>query len=123
MKTLLLIAHGSRKEAANEEVRELADRIRQHSDSDYTAVVPAFLELAEPDILTAIDYCTKMGAKDVTVMPYFLASGSHVLRDIPNELNIASERYPDVNLHLTQHFGAADGVVESIINCARSVNL
>jgi sirohydrochlorin ferrochelatase len=123
LKALLLIAHGSRKETANEEVRELAGRIRQHSDNDYAAVVPAFLEFAEPDILAGIDYCAKMGAKDITVMPYFLFLGSHVARDIPNELTIASGRYPEVNLHLTRHFGAADGVVESVINCARSVNI
>ncbi len=62
-----------------------------------------------------------MGAKDIAVTPYFLSLGSHVARDIPNELTIASERYPEINLHLTRHFGAADGVVESVINCAKNL--
>jgi len=122
LKVLLLIAHGSRKETANQEVRELAARIQQHSANEHAAVVPAFLEFAQPDIRGSIDYCAEMGAKDITVVPYFLASGAHVERDIPGELNIASGRYPEIKMHLTRHFGATDGIVESIIECARSLS-
>jgi sirohydrochlorin ferrochelatase len=122
LKVLLLIAHGSRKETANQEVRELAESIQQHNANEYAAVVPAFLELAQPDIGGGVDYCVKMGAKEITVVPYFLSLGAHVERDIPGALNIASARHPEIKLHLKRHFGATEGLVESVINCARSVS-
>jgi sirohydrochlorin ferrochelatase len=118
LETLLLIAHGSRKEIANQEVRDLAARIEKHSASDFEAVVPAFLEFAQPDIGTAVDCCVKLGAKKITVVPYFLSAGAHVNRDVPGQLEIATLRYPEIELHVTQHFGAADGIVESVIDCA-----
>jgi sirohydrochlorin ferrochelatase len=118
LETLLLIAHGSRKEIANQEVRDLAARIEKHSTSEFESVVPAFLEFAQPDIGAGVDYCVKLGAKKITVVPYFLSAGAHVNRDIPGQLEIANLRYPGVELHVTRHFGAADGIVESVIDCA-----
>lgn len=118
MEALLLVAHGSRKEIANQEVRDLAARIEQHSASDFEMVVPAFLEFAQPDIGAGVDYCVKLGAKKITVVPYFLSAGAHVNRDVPGQLEIANLRYPGVELHVTQHLGAADGIVESVIDCA-----
>jgi len=122
LKVLLLIAHGSRRDAANQEVLELAERIQQHDTNEYAAVVPAFLEFARPDIGGGIDDCVKMGAKEITVVPYFLSLGAHVERDIPGALDIASARYPEIKLHLKRHFGATEGLVEFVINCAGPVS-
>ena len=118
MKALLLVAHGSRKEIANQEVRDLAARIESHASSDFETVVPAFLEFAQPDIGASVDYCVKLGAKKITVVPYFLSAGAHVNRDVPAQLEIAQLRYPGIELQVTRHFGAADGIVESVIDCA-----
>ena len=98
MNVLLLIAHGSRKESANQEVRELTINIENHNTSEYDAVVPAFLEFAEPNIGNGIDHCVKLGASNITVVPYFLSAGAHVNRDIPGHLDIANQRYPEINI-------------------------
>jgi sirohydrochlorin ferrochelatase len=118
MDFLLLVAHGSRKEVANQEVRELAARIEQHGTNSYQAVIPAFLEFAEPDVSGGIDYCAGLGAKNITVVPYFLSAGNHVNRDVPDQLQTARLRHPKINVQVTQHFGASNGIVESIIDCA-----
>lgn len=118
METLLLVAHGSRSEIANQEVRDLASRIEKHSASDFEAVVPAFLEFAQPDIGAAVDHCVKLGARKIKVVPYFLSAGAHVNRDVPGQLEIANLRHPWIELQVTQHFGATDGIVESVIDCA-----
>ena len=47
---LLIIAHGSRREASNDEVRRLADRVRALCAPGIADVEVAFLELAEPSI-------------------------------------------------------------------------
>ncbi|MCI0380303.1 MAG: CbiX/SirB N-terminal domain-containing protein [Gemmataceae bacterium] len=79
MKTaLLLIAHGSREPQANEDVRWVADRLR----AEFELVETAYLELAEPDILTAARSCVARGATRIVLTPYFLSAGVHVLRDL-----------------------------------------
>ena len=50
MKFLLLIAHGSRRQSANDEIKLLAERVAGLESNDYDGVVTAFLELTEPDI-------------------------------------------------------------------------
>ena len=54
MKFLLLIAHGSRRQGANDEIRQLGERVASLDGNDYDGVVTAFLELAEPDIQQGI---------------------------------------------------------------------
>ena len=48
MKNLLIVAHGSRREASNEEVRELTLRIKEKSSASFDNITCAFLELAQP---------------------------------------------------------------------------
>jgi len=105
MNALLLIAHGSRREASNEEVRELAKRLEGIAEKRFDRVVPAFLELAEPDIPTGIDLCEEFGAADITVVPYFLSAGRHVAEDIPKALEEAANRHPNLRIHLSAHIG------------------
>ena len=93
-------------------------QIEQQAASHFRAVVPVFLEFAEPDIGGGVDHCVKLGARKITVVPYFLSAGAHVTRDIPAQLEIARRRYPGVDLNLTSHFGATQRIPEFIIECA-----
>ena len=47
MKALLLIAHGSRRQQSNDEVIELADKLKKNSVGQYDIIHAGFLELAE----------------------------------------------------------------------------
>ena len=79
MKSLLIVAHGSRRAASNHEVKELVERVRQRPDLAFDDVDYAFLELAEPSVGDALACSARRGAKEVTVFPYFLAAGRHVV--------------------------------------------
>ncbi len=92
MKFLLLIAHGSRRQGANDEIERLAKRVAGLGDNDYDGVVAAFLEIAEPDIHHGISRCVELGADHIVVVPYFLAGGNHVNKDIPGEIACARGR-------------------------------
>ena len=105
MHALLLIAHGSRREASNQEVRELADRLEHIARDRFDRVIPAFLELAEPDIPTGVDRCVESGATTVTVVPYFLSAGRHVSSDIPAELEKARHKHQTVTVHQSDYLG------------------
>jgi sirohydrochlorin ferrochelatase len=105
MHILLLVAHGSRRAASNEEVRELAARLESISWDRFDKVIPAFLELAEPEIPEGIDACVEAGATEVTVLPYFLSAGRHVAHDIPEELEKAQAKHPNLPIRVASYIG------------------
>ena len=118
MHALLLIAHGSRREASNAEVCELAARLEKIAGDRFKCVIPAFLELAEPDIPTGVGLCAKAGATTVTAIPYFLAAGRHVANDIPAELEKAKLLHPAVTIQQSSYLGQHDSIVELLLTLA-----
>ena len=119
MKCLLLIAHGSRRQSANDEIIRLAERVAEQEDSGYAAVVPAFLEIATPTIHDGIHRCVEMGADHIVVMPYFLAAGNHVNKDIPGEIACAQAGAPDVKIEMSQYLGASEAMAGLVLDCAK----
>ena len=114
MKSLLIVAHGSRKQSSNDEVRSLSQAI-QADESGYDFVECAFLELAEPSIPGGLERCIERGAREVVVMPYFLAAGRHVVEDIPKEVSPVVEKYRDVKIRITPHLGASSQMTGIIL--------
>ena len=119
MKAMLLIAHGSRKQAANEEVCQLAARIEALDSGEYGAVRAAFLEMAEPDIHQGIADCIELGATEIVAVPYFLAAGRHVVADVPGEIACARAGHPDVEIRISQYLGQHADLPELVLRCAR----
>lgn len=115
---LLIIAHGSRRQASNDEVRQLAERVSDRRGSEIEAVEVAFLELAEPSIPDGLARCVAQGAREIVVFPYFLAAGTHVVSDIPEAIEAFRAEYPDVRVRLTSHLGASDALPAAILTVA-----
>jgi sirohydrochlorin ferrochelatase len=118
MKAILLVAHGSRREASNDEVRQLAARLQTIAAQQSREVRAAFLELAEPSIPDGIQQCIDNGATEVVVLPYFLSAGRHVAADIPAEVKIKQDQHPDINISIAPYLGSApaiDNVLMSLV--------
>jgi sirohydrochlorin ferrochelatase len=120
MKALVLIAHGSRRHASNEEVIKLAGDIARALKDAYPIVQAGFLELAEPLIPDAIDRCIQQGASDVVVVPYFLSAGRHVHEDIPAEVDKARAMHADVPITILPHIGGSTLMPEMIRQLVRN---
>ena len=121
MKMMMLIAHGSRKPAANAEVERLALQVESLAANDFDAVLPAFLEFAEPDIPQGVARCAECGADEILAVPYFLSAGNHVERDIPAQLEIARAEHPNIRIELCPYVGAQAAIAELVMQCARRV--
>lgn len=119
MKSLLIVAHGSRREKSNDEVRMLAERVSNIAGTGFDDVSASFLELAKPSIPDGLETCILRGAKEVVVFPYFLAAGRHVVEDIPAEIAPIVAKYPGVNIHIAPHLGQSSALPEIIINTAQ----
>ena len=117
MKALLLVAHGSRRGASNDEVRDLTRQLEKVDDS-FQHVACAFLELAEPSIPDGLRAAIAAGAGEVVVLPYFLSAGRHVVTDIPAEVALVQAEHPDVPIRVAPYLGAADGVVQILLQQA-----
>jgi precorrin-8X/cobalt-precorrin-8 methylmutase len=115
MELILLAGHGSPKKEANtlEHVASLLhDMI--HPECTGSCVRVAYLQFAKPDIKEAITSCVEDGAKRVVIHPYFLSSGMHVTKDIPNIIQKASEQYPDVEFVYTEPLGTHNKMAEVV---------
>lgn len=120
---LLVIAHGSRRQASNDEVRGLVQRLRvllgPATDNQACAAVEvAFLELAEPSIAEGLSRCVARGAGNIVVFPYFLAAGTHVARDIPEAMAAFQAEHPHIAIHLSRHLGASQALPWAILEMA-----
>ena len=118
MNILLLVAHGSRREESNLEVDSLSKKMLKFNSSQFDQVMPAFLEFASPSIPEAIEKCSEMGAQRVTVLPYFLSAGVHINRDIPDEVNKASQDFPNLEINVTNYFGSREEIAELLMKTA-----
>lgn len=100
---VLLIAHGSRRAAANDDVRQIARDLSARDD--YVAVQVAYLELASPSIPEAALECIRRGAQSVLLMPYFLSAGRHVVDDLVAFRAELAQTHPGVEFHLCPPLG------------------
>lgn len=78
---IIVFAHGSRIETANEAVRAVAADLGRTGAG--APVEAAFLELGQPDLETAADRLARLGVGRIVVIPYFLTLGLHMERDLP----------------------------------------
>lgn len=119
MKALIIAAHGSRKNSSNEEIAALAERVGVKGQADFQWVDHAFLQFAEPLIETKLDELVAKGASQIVIFPLFIGSGSHVLTDIPELVEKAQEKYPDLQIKVTRHLGRIESVEDAILEEVR----
>lgn len=120
MKALLIVAHGSRRKQSNDEVIEMAQKIKKHNDNSFPIVHAGFLEITEPLIPESIEKCINEGATSVTVLPYFLNSGRHVVEDIPEIVNDTKKSYPNVPIVVTPHIGNSPVMINLLLNTSQA---
>ena len=118
MQALVLIAHGSRRQASNQEVMDLATRVQRSASNHYQLIKAGFLELASPSIPEAIEACIESGATTVVVVPYFLAAGRHVAEDIPGIVKPVAEQHPQMRIRISGHIGMSDSMTRLILDSA-----
>ena len=115
MKSLIIIAHGSRKEVSNNEVLEIVKQVK-NSKTNYSIIEPAFLEFANPTLEDSVIKSINNNCLEVYVYPYFLNSGRHVTSDIPEEVDLLKEKYPKVTFTVLTHFGQSLKINEIILS-------
>ena len=113
---IILAAHGSRSDEANTSIAELA---RGLGDRLGLPVSPAYLEMAEPTIPGAIASAAAAGASRIVIVPFFLAPGMHVRRDLVAILD-GARRAHGIPVDLADFFGSHPGVPQLLVDIAQA---
>ena len=122
MEIIIIVGHGSlEKEAGN--IEFVADSLHRmiHGECRDNCVRAAYLQFLDPDLRGAIKAGVEDGAKKIIVHPYFLSSGVHVSKNIPEIVNDADKSYPDVEFVCTEHLGTHTKLVEVVLERIKDV--
>ena len=107
---IIVFAHGSRIESANQAVRTVAAEFSRAASYDH--VEPAFLELGEPSLAGAVDRLAARGVQRIIIIPYFLTLGMHLERDLPRLVADISIKYSGLQMSVTAPLDGHPGLVE-----------
>lgn len=93
--SLLVVGHGSRSAAGVDEYWELVGVVRRQEAA--VATGGGFIELAQPDLDTAVDALVAGNGGAVVAVPLVLLGAGHMKDDGPAALARARQRYPAVD--------------------------
>ncbi|HXG20923.1 MAG TPA: CbiX/SirB N-terminal domain-containing protein [Methylomirabilota bacterium] len=116
MSAIVLVGHGSRVPAANQEFLRFVALFRAATS---LLVEPGFVELAEPTLPQALARAAESGAREVAVLPFVLFAAGHVKSDIPLHIQAARTRYPRVRFVQGAPIGLHSSVLEILSDRVR----
>src|SRR3954454_19300167 len=117
MRGVIVFAHGSRVESANEAVRTVAAELAKVGGVRAEA---AFLELGQPDLPGAAARLVEAGVDSITVVPYFLTLGLHMERDLPPLIATISNTYTGLPIAVTAPLDGHPALVQALLDRALS---
>lgn len=100
--TLLLVGHGSRNPAGNDEIERFAAQWRQRHPTWRIEV--CFIEYADVLLAEGLDRAAA-GARHVLVLPFILNAAGHVKMELPAAVDAARARHPHVDFAVARHLG------------------
>ena len=109
-KCVLIISHGSREKAANDDFKRLVQKYgKLHPDWE---VSHAYLEMAHPSIPEALGTLAPKSG-EIFVLPLFFFAAKHVKKNIPEILGVFRKGHPKIKVKLAKPLGPT-------LNCWRS---
>ena len=114
---IVVFAHGSRIEAANETVRTIASELARAGP--FPHVQAAFLELGRPDLPAAVDLLLKEGVTRIVVIPYFLTLGIHLERDLPALIAAIARDHNGLEIAATPPLDGHPALLQILVDRAR----
>jgi len=97
---VILFAHGSAVEEANDGVHKLARRIQEAGSHAY--VRASFLGPGQPGLGRAVAEAAEEGFRQIVIIPYFLTLGTHLRRDLPRLVAAAKQTHPRLEIQVGQ---------------------
>ena len=116
---IIVFAHGSRIEAANQAVRSAAADLARAGDCPI--VEAAFLALGRPTLEEAADLLVARGVERLVIVPYFLTPGRHLERDLPAIIERISRKNKNIQILVTASLDGHPGLVQIMADRVRAI--
>jgi sirohydrochlorin cobaltochelatase len=113
MRGLVLFAHGSTVESANNAVHQVTAELERRTA---TPVETAFLDCSAPTLADAVHALAARGVSDVLVVPYFLTTGIHLKRDLPRLLEELRPKYPGIRFEVAEPLDGHPALIDILID-------
>ena len=112
MQTLIVMAHGSRSKAANNEFKTYVRELTSLLSGMYDKIGYAFLdEVASPLLPAAAKKMIAAGATQIDIYPFFLNKGKHARRDIPALVSTLKTENPGCKIKVLEYLGRSEELV------------
>jgi sirohydrochlorin ferrochelatase len=113
MTGLVVFAHGSTIESANEAVHAVTAEVARRTGRP---VETAFLDCAPPTMADAVSRLTEKSVRHVIVLPYFLTLGVHLQRDLPRIIDQLRPIYKGVEFTVAEPLDGHPTLLEILID-------
>ena len=117
MDALILFSHGSLLCGAGDALNAHAEKLRQRGE--FAPVEIGYLNYSKPSFAEAVDRCVAAGARRIVVAPYFLISGYFITKSLPEQIDAARAKHPEMIFTIAEafnfHESLADAVWESAL--------
>jgi sirohydrochlorin cobaltochelatase len=113
---LILFAHGSRDPNWRKPIEAVAARLAGRSPE--LLVTCAYLELDQPDLVSAAADLVSRGASRLAVIPMFLGVGKHAREDMPVLVDAVRLAHPRVAVSLAPALGEQEFILDFLADAA-----
>ncbi|WP_079479026.1 sirohydrochlorin chelatase [Halobacillus salinus] len=120
MEAVLYVSHGSRVKEARDQAEHFLHQV--HDKVDVPLWKICFLELASPTIGEGIESLVEAGATKVVIIPVLLLKAGHYYKDVPDELEKAMRRFPDVAFQYGEPLGVQERIIDVLVERIESAS-
>lgn len=114
---ILVIGHGSSDRSARTAFIYTVNNLKPF----FRSVTFCFLELDEPRIGNGIERIISNNPDVLIIVPYFLHRGTHIKKDIVQDINSALVKYnvKNIPVYITEHLGVDPKLAEMVLERAK----
>lgn len=109
---IVLFAHGAREAQWARPFQRIRSLLERRAPS--TPIELAFLESMRPSLAEALSALASRGAERITLVPLFMAQGSHLRNDLPALVQRAAAGNPGLSIRIAPAIGDVDALLDAI---------
>ncbi len=109
---VIIFGHGAKDPKWEGPIRSLAKKLSKELAP--VKVTVAFLQFGTPKIEEAVFTHVESGATKIMVLPFFISSGGHLKKELPEILKKMEGRFPKVKFVLSPALGQMPLVIDAM---------
>lgn len=115
---LILFGHGARDVRWAEPLQRVLAEVKARQPERPARI--AFLEFMSPSLEECVAALRQEGCVRLRVVPMFMAQSGHLTRDLPAQIEVLRQRFPDLKILVSEAVGESPQVVAAMAGFALS---